>query len=637
MATLNIRRRGEASLKMPNVRQVDYSAVGNNAYTQLQASGSQNFSPMIEQLANAGTKWIESLNATDEKEAAKLAQKVALAQDEAKEQILIDMQMNPSDASSWEDRWNKAVDSINQTYGIADMDKNSYRYRQFEEKMQVPTHNARMAMIKSYNNIQIKDIQETAKSSVDFAINNAINADAMVQVSDINTREVYNVVDNAQAVAEVDAAIENYARVNNLSEEAKGLLFQEAKAKLALGVANRAISMASDTKALDTIDRLLRNIGNEAAPEAEKNAIRGAFGDIDPNALTPEKRVAMLDSIRKRRADLVQAQSEYVTGLEAQYLEGKIDTKGLIDERNKMYDKDGKPLVGISSINRLDKLIATAQTKADNEAVEAFMVEVARTDPDDKTLDILVAALPATVRNSLRVANFVEQAKAGNAKAAWDGIQEQRKIDLDRVVYNIGTSLSVSERQAKLEGMRARGEITGDQYGDAMKKVEVETQTRTREIAQTALKTMLGDMWGSDFVLIIDNGGFNASATLTNLNKGVTFTNTAKRTKHETFVKVFDEYYTEWVKLVSENPSWSQKECYDSFMQTMQPVFNAYTENALEFKGEKWQQARDLLDNIRTLNDISVYRKGQDHSVDTIGRQPLKTDFYPVTPPTQSK
>jgi hypothetical protein len=469
---------------MPQVRQVDYSAIGNNAYTQLQASGSQNFSPMIEQIASAGAKWIESLNDTDEKEAAKLAQKVALAQDEAKEQILIDMQMNPSDASSWEERWKKAVDSINQTYGIADMDKNSYRYRQFEEKMQVPTHNARMAMIKSYNNIQIKDIQETAKSSVDFAINNAINADAMVQVSDINTKEVHNVVDNAQAVAEVGAAIENYARVNNLSDEAKGLLFQDAKAKLALGVANRAISMASDAKALDTIDRLLRNIGNEAAPEAEKNAIRGAFGDIDPNALTPEKRVALQDAIRRKRALLdAQAVDKANQSYDA-ILFDLYDGKRTCSEAAAQIEEIRKTSPA-SSFAKYESVTSKVERYRDGQVEKAWndaraMVE-AREGANSLTPSQKVALMEAAIPEEYKTSDVYKTLVSMELKGLGEAYKKQCEIRLDDAITDLITNGAYSESEAieRLDDLVKVNPqyFSGIEGQDRIKKIESEIKT----------------------------------------------------------------------------------------------------------------------------------------------------------------
>jgi hypothetical protein len=282
----------------------------------------------------------------------------------------------------------------------------------------------------------------------------------------------------------------------------------------------------------------------------------------------------------------------------------------------------------------LDKLIATAQTKADNEAVEAFMVNAVRTNPDDKTLDILVAALPATVRDSLRVANFVAQAKAGNAKAAYEAEQEARRIQLDQVVYNRGAvKMSIQERQAKLDQMFAEGRLTGDQWKQAQDKIKVESDVRTRDIAESALKMAEGGLWGAEHVIRFDANGYDMRGTYTALKgmegNGGFFKEDVEK-KRRTFVKTFDEYYTEWVKLVNHNPSWTEEECKKSFFTTMKPVLDAYTENALEFKGKQWGNARATLNRLRALNTLNEKRKGWDMSVDDIGKDPLNIEFKPV-------
>jgi hypothetical protein len=252
------------------------------------------------------------------------------------------------------------------------------------------------------------------------------------------------------------------------------------------------------------------------------------------------------------------------------------------------------------------------------------MVNAVRTNPDDKTLDILVAALPATVRDSLRVANFVAQAKAGNAKAVYEAEQEARRIQLDQVVYNRGAvKMSLQDRQAKLDQMFAEGRLTGDQWKQAQDKIKVESDVRTRDIAESALKMAEGGLWGAERVIRFDANGYDMLGTSTQAKK--------RSDKHgETFAKVFDEYYTEWVKLVNENPTWTAEECKQSFFTTMKPVLDAYTENALEFKGKQWGNARDTLNRLRALNTLNEKRKGWDMSVDDIGKDPLNIEFKPV-------
>jgi hypothetical protein len=262
------------------------------------------------------------------------------------------------------------------------------------------------------------------------------------------------------------------------------------------------------------------------------------------------------------------------------------------------------------------------------------MVNAVRTNPDDKTLDILVAALPATVRDSLRVANFVAQAKAGNAKAAYEAEQEARRIQLDQVVYNRGAvKMSLQERQAKLDQMFAEGRLTGDQWKQAQDKIKVESDVRTRDIAVSALKMAEGGLWGAERVIRFDANGYDMRGTYTSL-KGMAeddgFFGESDEEKRRIFVKTFDEYYTEWVKLVNANPTWTTEECKQSFFSTMKPVLDAYTENALEFKGKQWTNARATLTRLRNLNALNEKRKGWDMSVDDIGKGPLNIEFKPV-------
>jgi hypothetical protein len=451
------------------------------------------------------------------------------------------------------------------------------------------------------------------KSSVEHA-----NAGLKNAIADV-------ILDQSQAnVTALENALTSARDANHWTDETFALEKRKTMQSLAMGVANKAIAEAATSEDLDRINEGIINIGVDKPTPAQREGVSRVFGDINPNVLPTEQRVALQDAIRRKRANLVQVQSTYVTGLEAQYLEGKIDINGLVDARNKMYDKEGKPLADISSINRLDKLIATAQTKADNEAVEAFMVNAVRTNPDDKTLDILVDALPATVRDSLRVANFVAQAKAGNAKAVYEAEQEARRIQLDQVVYNRGAvKMSLQDRQAKLDQMFAEGRLTGDQWKQAQDKIKVESDVRTRGIAVTALKMAEGGLWGAERVIRFDANGYDMLGTSTQAKK--------RSDKHgETFAKVFDEYYTEWVKLVNENPTWTAEECKQSFFTTMKPVLDAYTENALQFKGKQWDEARATLTRLRNLNALNEKRKGWDMSVDDIGKGPLNIEFKPV-------
>lgn len=613
MAKLEIRRRGETGGGvLPQVRQVDYSGIGNNALTRYQAQGGMgtDIQNAVKGIAHGLDQTVGVLNARDERDATLLAAKMQsnLANEKAK--FLLEIERNPTLADSAVDRWGEIVkkqqsDMVKELGGGQD----SYRRECFKRATQTFLDNNAIEVLRTSSKIADKYNQDVASAGLDLAMQNLVDAPEATQ---------------EEAAEELSRQFFAAANAYRWSAEEKLLKWEQLIEKTGEARANRAISAAGTVAQLDVIDGAISSIGKADATDEQKKVLKEIFGNISADEITPEKRVALQDAIRRRRANLVQVQSGYVTGLEAQYLEGKVDLKGLVDARNKMYDKEGKPIADISSINRLDKLIATAQTKADNEAVESFMVNVVRTNPDDKTLDILAAALPATVRDSLRVANFVAQTKAGNAKAAYEAEQEARRIQLDQVVYNSGAvKMSLQERQTKLKQMFAEGRLTGDQWKQAQDKIKVESDVRTRDIAVTALKMAEGGLWGAEHVIRFDANGYDMRGTSTQAEK-------RNKGYGETFAKVFDEYYTEWVKLVNNNPSWTEEECKKSFFTTMKPVLDAYTEAALEFKGKKWTNARATLNRLRALNTLDEKRKGWDMSVDDIGKDPLNIEFKPV-------
>lgn len=485
MATLNIRRRGQTTLRMPNVRQVDYSAIGNNAYTRLQASG-QSFAPAIEQLAIAGTKWIESLNATDEKEASKLAQKVALAQDEAKEQILTQMQLDPSNAFKWEEQWSKAVEGINKQFGVDEMDKNSYRFRQYEEKMMVPTHNARMSMIKAYNNIQLKDVKETAKSSLEFATENVLKSDAMVSVSDIETQEVYHVVDNQKAVDEAYAALDNMRQVEGWSQETYNLKKSQLEETMALGVANRLIAQSQSSKDLDTASLILSSLGGEPADNYTRNATRGAFGAINPNAISPEHRVDLQDAIRRRRtlldrqeaanmAKVEEGRKQSIAAAEVALLDGSYDSQALELFKNRAIEQGWLP----EDILKIQKLIGSAYTKEGNEVIAILgnLDPVARETLWEKT--------PDRIKNDPLFIERWDAVIAAGAEQEREMFQLGVKGAVEQIVYGAGQmrNVPVAERERMLRQMGTEGKLSPREVDTAVKNLKSKSNARIQYYA----------------------------------------------------------------------------------------------------------------------------------------------------------
>ena len=620
MASLNIRRRGEAAdAVLPQVRQVDYSGIGNNALTRHQASGGigVDIQSAVKGIAHGISSTVEAWNARDEREAVEQAEKVRtdLVMDKAKflrdlETGAIKFKTTKDVVDEWDSHVEKIKGKVAGNIGATD----SYLRRCFDRATRNLFDNAAVEVFRAGNATLDKQNQTAATALLQNSLHDIVEADP----------------DKRTTVAFDEALVQAQHAFRWTDEEMK-VKRREYKEALGVACANRAIAEAATSTDLDKINEAIINIGVDKPTEAQRQGVQKVFGTIDASAITTEKRVAIQDAIRRKRANLVQVQSETVTGLEAQYLEGKIGINGLIDVRNKMYDKDGKPLADISTINRLDKLITTAQTKADNEAVESFMVNAVRTNPDDKTLDILVAALPATVRDSLRVANFVAQAKAGNAKEAYNAEQEARKIRLDQVVYNRGaTQMSLSERQAELEAMFARGEITGDQWDSAQKKIKVQSDIRTREIAQSALQLLTHDgVWLKEHNFKFSDSGFNRESTLSGFLKGLEATSSAYA-HGVMFVKTFDEYYTEWVRLVTSNPTWTEDECKESFLKVMDPVLKVYAEESIQLNTKKWNEVRDNLARIRSIAGVSEKRTGFDMSVSDLNKNPSEVNFSPV-------
>lgn len=488
MAILQVRQRGTQDAGvLPQVRQVDYSGIGNNALTRHQASGGigVDIQSAVKGIAHGISSTVEAWNARDEREAVEQAEKVrtALVMDKAK--FLRDLETGAIEFKSTEDvvaEWDKHVEKIKGNVAGKIGAPESYLRRCFDRATQNLFDNAAVEVFRAGNTSLDKKTQTAATALLQNSLHDIVEADP-----------------DKRATNAFDETLVQAQHAFRWTDEEMKVKRREYKEALGVACANRAIAEAATSTDLDKINEAIINIGVDKPTEAQRQGVQKVFGTIDASAITPEKRVAIQDAIRRKRANLVQAEA---AGINAQndnllnaYFNGKIsfgDAKRQIEKINT------SAATRESTVNALNREF---ERKSTVEVSNAWAI-VSQSDgfkevSPTENLKALDALVPEEAKTSKYYATFRKMAENGLVEV----YEKERERTADTLIEQIVDDLSLSEEEANArleqEVFGVYGEIYGGESGHAKmdkikKRVHAERQINVTGY-RSYVRGLLGD------------------------------------------------------------------------------------------------------------------------------------------------
>lgn len=447
MAMLNIRRRGATQLTKPQTQQVDYSAIGNNAYTRMQAQGGgAGIAKGIEAFARAATQGIEELNRNDEREATKAAQSVRIALDKEKELMLRAMEEDPSNATGWEEKWKAAQEKAYADAKVAEMGE--YRRNEFLRQMEVHNHNGWASLYRTSNTVKDRADKQSADAELDSAAIDVWDSPAMASLTDPETGEKYGeVIDNEVALKNAYTAFERAAKANRWTPEEYEKNLRVFKTKLATGLAERKIASAGSLADIKALREAFNSIDSDSPDSAN---LTKAFGAVDYNALSPEARLELSRDLDRRETVLLRAQAAEaskvtaeqkaaIAAIETQYLQGGIGYSQL-QETVTRAQSEGYPS---EEVLKLQKLADRALSAEVDEWVAILASNPTLWDKVMRGNVKAVREIPEVIRN-----NPVFMKRLREAREL--GIETVRKLDklavadtVEQLVYGKQTQLGI--------------------------------------------------------------------------------------------------------------------------------------------------------------------------------------------------
>lgn len=277
---------------------------------------------------------------------------------------------------------------------------------------------------------------------------------------------IYDVVQD-QSVANVRAlenALQSACDANHWSDETFAMEKRKTMQAVALGAANKAIAEATDVASLDNLTHALSSIGGKARTD-HKQTLYAVFGDINPNVLPSEQRVALQDAIRRKRTLVAQKQDEIIKQQNNVTLNDYHSGKITFDNAAaKIELRNTSAATREATLNALSR---ERERKATEEVMPVWLEvsAAAAGKTPSETLAMLDASLTSDAKASSYYATFRKMAEKGLVEV----YEKDRERTAGTLIEQIVDDLSLSEEEANArldqDVFGVYGEIYGGESG----------------------------------------------------------------------------------------------------------------------------------------------------------------------------
>lgn len=605
MGVLSIRQRSQnTQATLPGVRQVDHSAIGNNAIVQHQARGGigLDIQNAVRNISDGLYSSIEAMNARDEREAIKMAEQVRSALEKEKVKYLNELSTKPELARDWNTTWEAKVKAAEIEAKVQEAGTDSYLAQCYQRNIQAFKDNAYVELFKTSTAIARKDNQETKASQ---------HALSMMDVLDAPIET------NEQAVLKANEDFTAYATAMGWDEATTTLKRTKFQQEMASGLAAHQINEATTKEELDEIRKTLD----------DKN---GSFGSVSIKDLTREQKNMIKDSIRRKeetlnrdalakQAEEVRKQYDVVEALTVSFNDNNETYYTLSDK----LDKAKRENWDAGAQLKAQQLVDNAKVKEMGYCLD-YIGNIEKETPTEtlNEWDKCVEQLSPDFTSDPRFKDRYQTMRAAGVKLEREFQDQAFKCSLDMLIYDYTKPSDKESRLKTAEMWRVQGKLSREQYQDTVNKINKMHASKVKEYANRyadSLNNVFGEVsliTNADGTTTVDTDGtYSKLCTRLGVKAGKMDTE-----EHERIKAMTGELRSAWQRfsdIVDMSPTWKDEEIENWFRQCFAPASIMIHETKMGKATE--EERRSIEAAQRSYNALWIANKSDSGADFTIG------------------